>query len=490
MRIRIAAVFGIAGLIAGCGENGGRAVSPPEAARATAKALASRVIQPGQWTAPFAWPNIAVHMHLLPNGKVLTWGLAQGPFVWDPASGIPGTQVAVPSPSLEFCSGHAFLPDGRLLVNGGRANQNGQGIPNTNLFDFTTQQWTVSSPMKNGRWYPTTTTLPDGDLVTIAGTDINMITVRDPEIWHNGTWIALTGASLALPQYPRQFVAPNGRLFYAGEGQPSRWLTLAGTGAWTTGPARMASARDYGSAVMWAPGHVLYVGGGNPPTNTAEVINLNATTPTWQWTGWMHFARRQTNLTLLADGTVMVIGGTSGPGFNNEAAAVHAGEIWDPNTGHWTIVPSNAVVRTYHSTAILLPDARVLVAGNGDAPTTASNQYTAEIYSPGYLFTADGAAAVRPTITAAPSSVGYAQQFVVSTSNDSSIAEVTFIRLGSVTHAFDQNQRMNNLPFVSVTGGLRITAPASSNLAPPGYYLLFIVNGQGVPSLAKIVRIG
>jgi galactose oxidase len=488
VRIRITAAFGTMVLVAGCGENGGRAVSPPATTYATAGAL-SRVIQPGQWTAPFTWPDIAVHMHLLPNGRVLTWGRFQGPFVWDPASGIPGTQLAVPAPAPGFCAGHAFLPDGRLLVNGGRANEDGEGIPNTNLFDFATQSWTASSPMKNGRWYPTTTTLPDGDLVTIAGTDINMITVRDPEIWHNGSWIALTGASLALPQYPRQFVAPNGNLFYAGEAQPSRWLTLTGTGAWTMGPARMTSARDYGSAVMWSPGHVLYVGGGDPPTNTAEVINLNASAPTWQWTGWMHVARRQTNLTLLADGTVMVIGGTSASGFNNEAGAVHAGEIWDPATGHWTIVPSNAVVRTYHSTAILLPDARVLVAGNGDA-SIASNQYSAEIYAPGYLFTATGALAARPTIIAVPTSVGYAQQFVVSTSNASSIAEVTFIRLGSVTHAFDQNQRMNYLAFAPVAGGLQVTTPASSNLAPPGYYLLFIVNTQGVPSLAKIVQIG
>lgn len=476
---------GMASLILGCSENGGRAVSPPAAHDVP---QLQRVIQPGQWTTPFPWPDIAVHMHLLPNGKVLTWGESQGPFIWDPASGIPGTQVAVPSPAPLFCAGHAFLPDGRLLVNGGRANQNGEGIPNTSLFDFTSETWAVSSPMANGRWYPTTTTLPDGDVVTVAGTDINMITVRDPEIWHNGTWIALTGAYLALPQYPRQFVAPNGKLFYAGEGQPSRWLTLTGTGAWTAGPARMASARDYGSAVMWSPGHILYVGGGSPPTNTAEVINLNAASPSWQWTGWMHYARRQTNLTLLADGTVMVTGGTSAAGFNNEAGAVHAGEIWDPNTGHWTIVPSNAVVRTYHSTAILLPDARVLVAGNGDA-SVASNQYSAEIYSPGYLFTASGTAAVRPTITEAPGSVGYAQQFVVSTSNSSSIAEVTFVRLGSVTHAFDQNQRMNYLTFAAVTGGLQVTSPASANLAPPGYYLLFIVNTQGVPSLAKIIRI-
>lgn len=428
-------------------------------------------------------------MHLLPNGKVLTWGHAAGPFIWDPATGTAGPQVAVPAPSLEFCAGHAFLPNGELLVNGGRYHEDNEGIPNANLYDFGSQHWTAVAPMHWGRWYPTLTEMANGDLVTVSGSDSNAHIVRTPEIWHNNSWVPLTGAVMTFPPYPRQFIAPNGKLFYAGEAQPSMYLDLTGTGQWTTVGNRMAADRSYGSAVMYAPGRVLYAGGGDPPTRTAEVIHLDAATPAWQWTGWMHIARRQTNLTLLADGTVLVSGGTSASGFNNESGAVHFGEIWDPTNGHWTIVASNAVVRTYHSTAILLPDARVLVAGNGDA-ANASNQQTAEIYSPGYLFNADGSLATRPTIVSVPTSVGYAQTFTIATPNDSSISMVSFIKLGSVTHAFDQDERMNTLTFSRATGGLQVVTPANGNLAPPGYYLLFIVNAQGVPSIAHIVHIG
>jgi hypothetical protein len=147
--------------------------------------------------------------------------------------------------------------------------------------------------------------------------------------------------------------------------------------------------------------------------------------------------------------------------------------------------------RLYHSTTLLLPDARVLSVGSGQpAASGLSDDYTAEIFSPPYLFNADGTPAARPTIASTPSAVGYGQSFTVQSAEAVSIAKVTWIRLGSVTHAFNQNQRMSYLPFgVTGTGTLTVTAPASANLAPPGHYMLFIIDGRGVPSVAKIVLI-
>ena len=235
--------------------------------------------------------------------------------------------------------------------------------------------------------------------------------------------------------------------------------------------------RDYDSAVMYDNGKVLVVGGGDPPTNTAEVIDLNASTPAWRQVASMAFARRQLNTTVLPDGKVLVTGGTSGPGFNNTNTPVFAAEMWDPATETWTTMASQQFPRLYHSGAVLLPDARVLTIGGDNVPQT-------EIYEPPYLF--KGA---RPTINSAPGTVSYGQTFFVETPNAASITQVTWIRLSSVTHSFNMNQRINRLSFSQVAGGLNVVAPSNANLTPPGHYMLFILNSNGVPSVAKIIRV-
>src|SRR5437899_3290584 len=182
-----------------------------------------------------------------------------------------------------------------------------------------------------GRWYPTNTTLPNGEVLTVAGTDQNGAVVTIPEIWNGTSWRQLTTASLSLEYYPRDFVAPDGRVFDAGEEQPSRWLDVTGTGRWTDGPSRNEPGwRSYGSAVMYEPGKNLYAGGGeDPPTNTAEVIDVTDASPDWRYTGSMAYARRHMNATILPTGDVLVTGGTSAPGFNNFAGAVHVAELWN-----------------------------------------------------------------------------------------------------------------------------------------------------------------
>jgi hypothetical protein len=436
----------------------------------------------GQWSTVLPAPIVQLHLHLLPNGKVLSWGLDGTPQLWDPAT---GSFTAVPAPSLLFCAGHDFLPDGRLLVAGGHISDD-HGLPNTNVFDAATGSWQVAPPMARGRWYPTNTTLPNGEVLTIGGRDEGGAIVTVPEIWDGTSWRQLTTANTAndeLPYYPRMFVAPDRRVFYAGEQQRSRYLDVSGTGSWTSGPLRRYGTRDYGSAVMYAPGQILYVGGGDPPTNTAEIIDLNQPSPAWTYTGSMAFARRHTNATLLPTGDVLVTGGTSSSGFNNPAGGVHAAELWNPANGTWTTLASNAVTRIYHSTTLLLPDGRVLHTGSGDS--NAGDQLNYELYSPPYLF--QGA---RPSIAGVtPTDVAYGQTVFVETPDGASIAKVTFIRLGSVTHAFDMGERLVPLSFAQVTGGLSVGVPASRTTAPPGPYMLFLVNGNGVPSDARILRL-
>ncbi|HEX2268959.1 MAG TPA: galactose oxidase-like domain-containing protein, partial [Pyrinomonadaceae bacterium] len=232
-----------------------------------------------------------------------------------------------------------------------------------------------------------------------------------------------------------------------------------------------------GSSAMYDNGKVLVAGGGDPPTNTAEVIDLNATTPAWRFVGSLSRARRQLDLTILPDGKVLATGGSSGTGFDDPTNPVFAAEIWDPASEQWSTMASNTRYHGYHSNALLLPDGRVLTTG-GD------NELNAEIYSPPYLFKG-----TRPAISSAPASVVYGQTFFVQTPNAAAITKVTWIRLPSVTHAFDQNQRINRLSFSQASGGLNVTAPSSGNLSPPGHYMLFILDGNGVPSVAKIIQI-
>jgi Glyoxal oxidase N-terminus. len=348
----------------------------------------------GQWDAPVDWAIVPLHVHLLPTGKLLAWGKFEldgtmaMPRLWDPSVGPPGTAPMVHVDTMLFCSGHAFMADGRLMVSGGHKADD-RGLDVTNIFDPVSETWASGLPkMAKGRWYPTVTTLSDGRMITVAGRDTASKVVLIPEIWENNSWVQLPGASLSLPYYPRDFVAPNGKVFYAGERVTSRWLnvdvvTSKGRGSWSWNSS-LAHVwpynRDYGSAVMYETGKILYAGGGGylqwgspdpkfpDPTPTAEIIDLNnLTTPHWVSTDPMHFARRHLNATILPDGQVLVTGGTSAGGFNTLAGAVHAAEVWDPTTGHWTQLASNAIDRAYHSVSLLLPDGTVLHGGSGDA---------------------------------------------------------------------------------------------------------------------------
>jgi hypothetical protein len=214
------------------------------------------------------------------------------------------------------------------------------------------------------------------------------------------------------------------------------------------------------------------------------VIDLTIAVPVWRYTESMTHARRQFNATLLPDGSVLATGGTSAAGFSDPAGAVRAAEVWNPATEVWSPLASNRVTRVYHSTTLLLPDGRVLHSGSGDGPAL-PRELNAEIFSPPYLFHGS-----RPSIDGAPEAVAYSQQFFVTTPDAPRVVRATLLRLGSVTHGFDQNQRFLELPLRRAGGSLMVTAPESGTLAPPGHYMLFILNGNGVPSKARIIRIG
>jgi hypothetical protein len=448
----------------------------------------------GKWDAPISMPVIGLHLSELTNGKLLLWGHGGEPQTFTLGGGfsqVSDNTCTDPTTCELFCTGHTYLADGRLLVAGGHNEALGDnyGLKQASIFNGTS--WSVTGSMTYARWYPTLVTLENGDVVAISGNQAPSTLATIPERYNGTSWTSLTGASLGVTLYPRAFVEPkNGWIYYAGENAP-RYLNPNGTGAWTSAPPRVVTSRGYGSAVM-LDSKVLYAGGGGSdcsstsspvPENRVEMVDLAAATPTWSAVAPMNFRRRQLNATILPDGTVMASGGTSSCGFTTETGAVFAAEDYNPSTNSWTVWANASVVRVYHSTAVLLPDGRVLVTGSGDGGGT-TQQHTYQIFSPPYLFKG-----TRPSYNLTSNSMKYGQPFTVQTANTPSITKVTLIRLNSTTHAFDMGQRLNTLSFQKAADGLSLTVtpPASGRIAPPGPYMLFILNDKGIPSVAQTV---
>jgi hypothetical protein len=241
---------------------------------------------------------------------------------------------------------------------------------------------------------------------------------------------------------------------------------------------------------MYLPGKFIKAGSASdsqnsgPSSNTTFVLDTTQATPAWRQTASMTNARSFMNLTMLADGTVLATGGETDKNGGNIANAVYAAELWSPTTQTWATMASMHTPREYHGTALLLPDGRVLESGMGADFGNVPNEPSAEFYTPPYLFKGP-----RPTITQAPAQIQYNNSFFVATPDAASITSVSLIRTGAVTHFFDENERYLPLAFTQTTGGLTVTAPVDGNLAPPGYYMLFIVNSSGVPSIAPFVQL-
>ncbi|MGO4534939.1 galactose oxidase-like domain-containing protein [Leifsonia sp. 2MCAF36] len=446
----------------------------------------------GSWGPVVPWPEVSIHAALTDTGKILTW---QGDFskngqqyLLDPVS---GSYIQVPNGAVDlFCAGQAVLADGRIAVVGGTATSGGLGVTAVNAFDPSTETWQALTSMNHPRWYPTGTTLGDGRVLVTSGSNTTSTDiVRIPEVYNppTNTWTDLTAASKDIPYYPFMFQLPDGRVLQAGaseQGTLTQALDVA-TQQWTTIDSRVL---DGASITNYAPGKFLKAGtasdGGfsGQSAKTAYTLDMNQPNPTWQPTAPMAYARSFVDLTNLPDGTVLATGGGTDKSGQDVSKAVKPAEIWNPATGTWSTVASLTTPRLYHSVAVLLPDGRVFVSGGG-GDTGVDDQLSYQIYSPPYLFKG-----VRPTITSAPSTVQYGGSAFIQTPDATNITSVSLIRTGSDTHAFDQNTRGMQLSFTQAAGGLNVQLPPNGNWAPPGYYMLTIVNSKGVPSTAAMVR--
>jgi len=454
----------------------------------------------GLWsTLPYEMPVNPVHCGLLHSGKVLIVVRSEGKgnrpsygAVWDPQSGTIIVQTLLWD---LFCSGMASLPDGRFLIVGGR--KPAYGDPRATVFDPATEKFTQVESMSHGRWYATVMALGDGGLMTFSGKDEYGNVNKAVELYHvSSGWSPEYVAPWKPPLYPRLHLLPNGNIFYPGK---NSHLFTPATQTWTLNVAHTvySSDRKYDASVLlplrpeigYIP-RILIMGGNSPATATAEIIDLSVPSPAWQMTAPMSKPRIQMNAVILPTGKVLALGGSEiskDPGTASLAA-----DLFDPAAETWSPAGVATYPRLYHSVALLMPDATVWVAGSN--PIRDIYEKHMEIYSPAYLFTTDGNGNVipapRPVITDVPAEIGYGGAFTIQTPNDADTGSVVLVRPGSTTHAFDMEQRLIGLSFsVSTPGTLTATAPPNGFIAPPGYYMLFILDQAGVPSVAKFVHL-
>lgn len=457
-------------------------------------------------------PVRAVHVALLHTGKVLLVagsGADEAMFnagtfktsIWDPRT---GTSQDVSTPWDAFCAGHAFLPDGRLLVAGGTegypAAENGRfaGSKRAFLFDPATSNYQAAPDSAIARWYPTIVQLGDSRLLTIGGFDENKDRTRAQEIFDGTRWTSPADPPAQMPfmpTYPALHLLRDGRLFFSGASVLGSNTTPPGiwdveTNSYQRVPNLAKKAlRDEAMSVLLPPAQqqkVMIMGGGRTlsrvlATNTTAIVDLKKPVPRYRVGPRMEAPKLYVSAVILPDSTVLQTGGAASS-VDNGRDAVFSSQIYDPRTNSWAKAATHTVPRVYHSSAILLPDARVATFGGNPA---GSFENRIEIYTPGYL----EQGTPRPTATA-PAAMTYGGSYAVRTTQASPIRDAVLIRPMAVTHSSDSNQRLVDLPFERTPTGLTVTVPENSNITPPGWYMLFVVDDTGVPSVADWVNVG
>jgi len=473
---------------------------------------------------------VGIHAAVLRTGKVLYFA-----FMGDAPDALMGISrvfnpddatVTVPiehGMGMQFCSGHVFLPDGRLFVAAGHGDEDAKSI---HIFDPITEEWSQEPDMPRGRWYPTCCALPDGRGFVISGSlvvgselssEINNTlafydpTIADPqqrltpEIPLPSPWS--TSSSFAdfptIDEYPFVFVLPTGQLLVHCRDTSRTYDTASdiwGAEIHTVYPhSRTYPGEGSGVLLSLSPednyrARILVIGGGGadpgdqlnedtPATNTAEILDISDPQPAWRTTAPMQNAAVLVDAVLLPDGKVLALGGSATGKAGEAVRLLLTTELFDPETETWTSLCPIRVPRGYHGTAILLPDGRVAVAGKDGIFQLDIMQYPEqriELFSPPYMFAAE-----RPIITDMPDQMTYGATFTIGYTSTLEIHRVVMMRPGSVTHQVNMEQRLIKVDYSHPSPTtLSIIAPPNPNVAPPGYYMCFLINEKEVPSVA------
>jgi YVTN family beta-propeller protein len=458
-------------------------------------AAANNVV--GAWSAVYPWPVIAVHAVLMPDGRILSYGSkADGQQtavfiydVWDPAGGLNGGHATLPNTSGTdiFCSSQLVVPGGGQVFIAGGDNWTGSSTTNTgnnnsNTFSYGTNTLTRTNTMNRARWYSSSITLLNGETYIQGGSG----GTDRPEIrGTNGAFRLLSGADTSSLDfmYARNFIAPDGRVFGYDSNGRMYYVNTSGNGAVSLLGLHGGPTGSDASAAMYRPGKILQFGGSS---RNARIIDITGTSPTTRSTNPLSTQRRLVNATILADGRVLATGGSTV--WNELTGVNYNAEIWNPVTEQWQLGPAEAQARLYHSNAVLMQDASVLVMGGG-APGP-QNNLNVEVYYPSYLYNAAGGFAARPVIQSAPGTIDIGETFDVGMGGSGAVSRVVLIKTTSATHSWNMEQRFIELTYQQTGSALRVQAPTHATDAPPGFYLLFAFNSAGVPAIAPILRVG
>jgi galactose oxidase len=485
----------------------------------------------GRWSSviPLGSPIVPAAAAIRPDGKVLAWSSWSGQVFGEP--GIDQTVTVLFDPTTNgssvstvnntmhdmFCPGTSLLADGRLLVTGGDSIYTDK----LSIYNPATSAWQGGAKMTQPRWYNTNVTLADGRVLTLGG---NTYSSRDLGSTGNGeiynpttnTWTKADGIALAPFVYGqrsisrpnehiRMFVAPDGRVIATGPTISMQWISTSGTGSVAPAGKRGKETTQNDITVMYDVGKILTAGGTIsynraynsstpskyiPSGNQSQIVDVNDSAlvdglARVQQVAPMRFPRTSGNGVVLPDGQVFVTGGIDNSASFTDAGAILASEMFDPSTNTWREMPAMTTPRGYHSWSLLLPDGRVMVGGGGLCTgniKNCPNHPNVEFFSPPYLF-----APGRPAITAAPNSV-VANGSAFAVSVNGTVTGFSLVRMSSVTHSTNTDQRFMRLAATQTGGGWSVSSPINRNVAPPGYYMLFALNG-GVPSVAKVIQI-
>lgn len=472
----------------------------------------------GEWSSAIAWPHIPVSAANLPDGRIVTWSASRetsfpfnGEFfthsaVFDPAS---GTFIITNNPHNDvFCAGISLMEDGAVLVSGGRLINR-----RTAAFDPQALSWSRRSDMGFPRWYGTQLTLANDEVVAVFAQGAGPVVERYAAPVDR--WTALPGMEMTTAAAEQAatnaggannggtnsqwwsflHVAPDGRVFHSGPWPTMHWYDAEGSGDIDAAGTRLGGdqTRAFGTSTMYDVGKVLVIGGQDrkaAESSSREAIRIDITgaAPVVERAADMAFKRTNHDTVVLPDGTVIAIGGNENAKLFNDDTSILIPEIWNPATDQWTQMAPHAIPRNYHSVGLLMKDGRVISGGGGLCGNCAANHQDAEIFSPPYLFGPGGAPAVRPSITSSPATTHAGDQHSVTATPG--ITAFNLIRLAGVTHSINTDTRFVPVDFSEdAPGQYTLFFHDNPNVLIQGYYWLFAVDAQGVPSIGETVQV-
>lgn len=463
----------------------------------------------GAWGELKDWPLIGLHAIVMQDGRVLSFGtdsqgMQGGQFiysVWDPVTN-EHTILENTTATDIFCSAAIILPGtDQIIIGGGDDRTSGNvnaGVDDVNFFstsDLGLTQTTLGA-MNFERWYPTMISLPTGQTVILGGTNSDRQGIPTPEIFTPGEgWRMLDGANdtdLAISNsYPRAFVNADGNIVYFAGGNGNtgkvevRLLDPSGQGT-VTQIGELPFNHSWSTpAIMFETGKILI----SATNGDMWVMDINGDAPQFTQTESLSQVRNWSDLTVMADGKILVNGGTSGNN-NQENGADKTAAVWNPATGEWTYMVDEDNPRLYHSGSVLLTDGTILSLGGGAAGSAENNYIDAQIYKPTYLYDENGDLAERPVVTGTPDELVPGETFSITVDDASAISKITLVKNGAATHSFNMEARMINLDFIQGEGEtLEIKLPSNANEVTAGSWMLFVFDEDGVPAIAPVIAV-